>query len=733
MIGKKGSENYIKFFIYLIVIILINLAATTFFFRIDLTENGSYSISKASKEVVSTLSEPLTINVFFTKNLPAPHNSSEQYIRDLLEEYSLYSKKFFNYRFFDVSPDEGDMTPEAKKNQELARSYGVNPIQIQIVDNDEVKFQKAYMGLVIIHGDMIKKIPTITSTEMLEYQLTTAIMKLNNKISAFVSLEGKIKIQLILSSSLNKMAPLMGLKGLSEVPKQLKGIVDKLNEEHYNKLDFEHLDPTANPELEKQIESKENVIMGLKWDDIPEKNISAGKGSIGLLLSYGEKAIPVRILNVMNIPIFGPRYELADMKKMEAMISENIESLIDINENLGYLADHGTRGITPALPFMPAPQQDKDSLGDLYKLVSDSYLTKEINLKEENIPNSLNCLMIVRPTETFTDYELYQIDQFVMQGKNLIVFPDQFNEVMPPRQMGMGQGPRYMPIETGLEKLLEHYGVRIKKSYVLDENCYKQVKQMNRGGGEMPIYFAPLVENRFINKELGFIKNIKQLLAIKVSPLELNNEKIKEQGLTAVKLLSSTEKAWEMRGQINLNPMFISPPASADKKQSFPLAYLLEGKFSSYFTGKPIPEKKIEIEEKDKKEANKTKKNADAKTDGDLSKITSTGNFRASSEPAKIFVMASSDMLSDSLLNYGRSNSIFVMNLIDYLNNREDIAFMRSKKQQFNPLEPSEAGTKTFVKSFNIVGLPIVVIIFGLLVWLRRVSRKKQIQMMFQK
>lgn len=168
MIGKKGSENYTKFFIYLIVIILINLASTTFFFRVDLTENNSYSISKASKEVVSTLSEPLTINVFFTKNLPAPHNSTEQYIRDLLEEYSLSSNQFFNYRFFDVSPDEGDTTPEAKKNQELARSYGVHPIQIQIVDNDEVKFQKAYMGLVIIHGDIIERIPTITSTEMLE-------------------------------------------------------------------------------------------------------------------------------------------------------------------------------------------------------------------------------------------------------------------------------------------------------------------------------------------------------------------------------------------------------------------------------------------------------------------------------------------------------------------------------------------------------------------------------------
>ena len=49
------------------------------------------------------------------------------------------------------------------------------------------------------------------------------------------------------------------------------------------------------------------------------------------------------------------------------------------------------------------------------------------------------------------------------------------------------------------------------------------------------------------------------------------------------------------------------------------------------------------------------------------------------------------------------------------------------------PLEDTQAGIKTFVKAFNIAGLPILVVIFGLGVWFRRHSRKKHIQMMFQK
>jgi hypothetical protein len=73
------------------------------------------------------------------------------------------------------------------------------------------------------------------------------------------------------------------------------------------------------------------------------------------------------------------------------------------------------------------------------------------------------------------------------------------------------------------------------------------------------------------------------------------------------------------------------------------------------------------------------------------------------------------------------------MNVLDFLNNREEIAVMRSKVQHFNPLRDTGTGTRTFVKSLNIVGPPVLVVLFGLIVWLHRHSRKKRIQMMFEK
>jgi len=215
---KKRAGNYVKFFTYLVVTALINVAGITLFLRMDLTENKIYSISDASKRVVSTLSEPLTIKVFFTKNLPAPHNNTERYLRDLLEEYSAYANQYFNYRFFEVSAEEGNMSEKTRENQELAKSYGIHPVRIRIIKEDEVKFQRAYMGLALIHGDLMERIPTVTSTEGLEYSLTTAIQKLNNKISALLRLPEKIRITLFCSSSLKAVAPLMRLNKLPDVP-----------------------------------------------------------------------------------------------------------------------------------------------------------------------------------------------------------------------------------------------------------------------------------------------------------------------------------------------------------------------------------------------------------------------------------------------------------------------------------------------------------------------------------
>ena len=733
MASGKKSGQYLKFIIYLVVVVLANVAGITLFFRADLTANKIYSISKASKEVVATLSEPLSIKVFFTKDLPPPYNNTERYLRDLFEEYAIYANKFFNYRFYNVSTEEGELIAKARENQKIANNYGIHSIQIQVIDKDEVKFQKAYMGLALIHGDLIEQIPTITSTEGLEYTLTTAIKKMNNKISALLSLPDKIKIKLFLSASLESVAPQMGVRNLAGIPAEIENIVTKLNQKNYGKLEFEFINPTQDQDLAAI--SKEYNIMMLSWPALARGNIAPGKGVIGLVMEYGENSLTVPVMQVIRLPIIGTQYKLAETGEMEESINSNVERLIDINEDLGYLADHGTLNLAGTPPGAPGRPPVEEPATNFRTLVSQNYTLKNISLKDKNIPESLNCLIIARPTEKFSDYELFQIDQFLMQGKSLALVLDRFKEVNPAGQQGMniGQAPVYLPLDTGLEKLISHYGIRIQQSFVMDENCYRQELPAQFGGGERAIYFAPLIKDRFINNDLDFMKNIKRLVALKISPLELIPERITQNSLKAHRLFASSKKSWQMRDRINLNPMFIKPPESSEEMQSYPLAYIIEGEFPSYFAGKPLPLREIkdekESQEKPQAEASKSP------TDIDLSQIERQGQFLTRGKPGKIFVMASADMMRDNVLDAGGqgSNATFILNTVDYLNGREDIAVMRAKVQRFNPLEDTQAGTKAFVKALNIAGLPVMVVIFGLGVWFRRHSRKKQIQMMFHK
>ncbi len=152
------------------------------------------------------------------------------------------------------------------------------------------------------------------------------------------------------------------------------------------------------------------------------------------------------------------------------------------------------------------------------------------------------------------------------------------------------------------------------------------------------------------------MQNIKGLIVSKISPLEINTERITENGLRAHKLFASSEKSWEMSEPIDLNPFLVRPPRSSDEQKSLPLAYLLEGEFPSYFTGKPMPEKesrdsdskKADLKKPAEKEAKGSEdsdsektdqeKPAEKEADADLSRIQSSVQILSSGKPGKFLL-----------------------------------------------------------------------------------------------
>jgi ABC-type uncharacterized transport system involved in gliding motility auxiliary subunit len=161
------------------------------------------------------------------------------------------------------------------------------------------------------------------------------------------------------------------------------------------------------------------------------------------------------------------------------------------------------------------------------------------------------------------------------------------------------------------------------------------------------------------------------------------------------------------------------------------MAYVLTGSFTSYFAGKPMPEKEDPKKDEGTDEENTEKDKTEAGID--MSAVKSEGITVTKGKPAKIFLVGTSEILKDNVIDAeGKSpNAQFIMNVLDYLNNREDIAVMRSKTQRFNPLREISPAARTGIKSASIAGLPIVVIIAGIIVWGRRASRKRMIQKIF--
>ncbi|MBN2443079.1 MAG: DUF4340 domain-containing protein, partial [Spirochaetales bacterium] len=235
---------------------------------------------------------------------------------------------------------------------------------------------------------------------------------------------------------------------------------------------------------------------------------------------------------------------------------------------------------------------------------------------------------------------------------------------------------------------------------------------------------------------LPFMRNIKGLLMIQASPVNLYEETLKANNIKTNILFSSSKKSWKISENINLdNPTAIFPPGSPDQFQSYPLAVTLEGKFTSYFKGKPIPQKpKKEMDESEKQ----TSESGFITDEGVTDEINV---IEQAQSPGRIFLVGTSEIIRDLILNYTppgslrdtSPNKILISNIIDYCNGKEDYAAMRSKLQLVNPLDETKTTpfAKDFTQYFNLIGLPVIAIICGIIVLLVRMGRKKKILLLF--
>ena len=168
-----NKNSFLAYFgILVISIFLLNYISRNFYGRFDLTDTQMFTISESSKTVLKNIDDLLIMKAYFSEDLGNELSNNKRYLQDLLEEYRAVNGEYITFEFF-KSDNEEEFKTEAQKS-------GIQPVQLNVIENDKMEIKQVYMGMVIMYGDKKESIPVIQTTTGLEYTITSAIKKLIN-------------------------------------------------------------------------------------------------------------------------------------------------------------------------------------------------------------------------------------------------------------------------------------------------------------------------------------------------------------------------------------------------------------------------------------------------------------------------------------------------------------------------------------------------------------------------
>ena len=664
---KSSASDFVLFLIFLV---LLNFVGSNAYVRADLTKQKSYSLSKASKTLVKNLDEPVSIRVFFDKKLPAQYSAITQYVEDLLDEYKRAANKNFSVSFMDLSKDD---------NQDLAANYGLQQVQIQEVNNNEIGVKQTYMGLAISDGDSVELIDPITSSDGFEYRLTSTISKMINTAASLETLKGddKISLKVIMSSSIKALR----ISGVDTLESDVEKVCREINKSKLDKLEFTAIHPAVD-EVSAYTER-----YGIQPINYRNANGAVETGCIGAVVEYGEKfvTLPVEIQD-----IFFNNYAVVGVDTIEEDINEAIQSLISKPTQFGYIVGNGELDLAT----------DEGASG-FNEAISKLYEIKTLDLSEDDIPASMKSIVINGPKQDMTEEELYKIDQFIMRGGNVLFLVDPCQEVQSNNSF-YGATTSFTANNVNINRLLEKYGVSITKEYVMDAQCCQTYHSTY---GILDLYWAPLLQKEQLNSKNAISANLGNVIMLQSAPLEVKETA----GVKSTVLVESSAKAWtEQPDGLMLNPLMLAPPEEANAVGKKNLMVLLEGEFQSAFDQAPVSAEKEDEGE------------------GDYS-ISS--HLSKSKQAGKIIVAGTSAITTPQVFTSDGSQGIalLLINAIDYLNGNEELCRMRSKGVSINVLNTDSKAKVTFFQLFNEYGLAVLVLIAGLIVWRMRIKRKVRI------
>jgi gliding-associated putative ABC transporter substrate-binding component GldG len=345
---------------------------------------------------------------------------------------------------------------------------------------------------------------------------------------------------------------------------------------------------------------------------------------------------------------------------LEYTIASTIRKLTsDQQAVLGVLQGHGE-------PSLNEMSQVRDALQGRYDLQTVS------GIDTSGVPPNVDVLLIARPQNELSTQAALAVDQYVMRGGRVLFA---LNRAQANMRLGQGR-----PQTTGLEPLLDAYGLPIRPDLVRDRNASAVRVQQQRGGfnvvNQIRYPYIPQVVN-FSDHPIS--SGLDQTVFRFVSSLDTTRTDTSAHATILARSSGQSARA--------------SLPASIRPQQewtvsdfsgsSIPLAGLLEGTFSSAYSG-----------------------------------VDSLSVERTESPETELVVVGDGDFLVNGSGQQKRQlpqgNVNLLANAVDYLADDTGLMSLRTQRVTSRPLMQLSPTTQTILKYGNVLFPLLLVIGYGL-------------------
>ena len=185
----KGSlQRYLWGIIAVALVVLINLIAGLYHFKIDLTEEKRYTLTPATINLLARVENPVLIDITLEREFPAGFRRLQLAVREILEEFQSINRNI-SFRFTD--PLAGNPEEVNAKLEEWAQ-VGIVPTELNVRESDGQTRRRIYpfaifnyadrqIAINLLESNMAGITPEMAlnnSVSLLEYKLSNAIAKL---------------------------------------------------------------------------------------------------------------------------------------------------------------------------------------------------------------------------------------------------------------------------------------------------------------------------------------------------------------------------------------------------------------------------------------------------------------------------------------------------------------------------------------------------------------------------